>query len=73
MRWFGEKPMILALGRKRAMERTLKPLEEMHRIAAAPISLAARWAAEVMALVIDASWLTLGCWFNAANQRGHAS
>jgi hypothetical protein len=38
----GEKPMMRARGRKRAMERTLKPLEEMHKIAAAPISFAAR-------------------------------
>ncbi len=53
-----ENPRIFARGRKRATDRTVNPLCEMQRMAAAPISLAARCAAEVTALVTRESALS---------------
>ena len=45
----GERPMMPMAGRKRAMERTVKPVSDTHTMAATSSSVAARQAAPEMA------------------------
>jgi hypothetical protein len=61
------KPRILAWGRNRAIERTVNPLRDRQMIALAPISVAARCAADVMALVIESSTTSVGSRWRAAS------